>query len=252
VRSAIGIARSLRVYHGRPHLGRMAGFYGTLVRPGNLVFDIGAHVGDRTRTFLRLGCRVVAVEPQPRLALLLRVLTSLNRNATIVQAAVSDREATIKLQVNSRNPTVSTASPDFIAAAQAGAAGWAGQAWDREIEVRATTLDALIGIHGVPAFAKIDVEGFEDRVLAGLSVPLPALSFEFTTHQKDVAYRALALLGPLGEYRFNACLGESFTWVFQHPRELAELRAWLRDLPEEANSGDIYCFKRTAGGLTRP
>ena len=31
----------------------------------SLAFDIGAHVGDRTAAFRRLGARVVAVEPQP-------------------------------------------------------------------------------------------------------------------------------------------------------------------------------------------
>ena len=42
--------------------------YGQFVRPGDLVFDIGAHVGDRVASFRRLGARVVAVEPQPALA----------------------------------------------------------------------------------------------------------------------------------------------------------------------------------------
>ena len=37
------------------------------VRPGDLVFDVGAHVGDRIAAFRRLGARVVAVEPQPAL-----------------------------------------------------------------------------------------------------------------------------------------------------------------------------------------
>jgi len=46
-------------------------------------------------------------------------------------------------------------------------------------EMRAA-LDALIAEHGVPAFVKIDVEGFEADVLAGLTQPVPALSFEFT------------------------------------------------------------------------
>ena len=39
--------------------------YGSFIRSGDLVFDVGAHVGDRVASFRRLGARVVAVEPQP-------------------------------------------------------------------------------------------------------------------------------------------------------------------------------------------
>lgn len=37
--------------------------YRQFVKSGDLVFDVGANVGNRTAVFLRLGARVVAVEP---------------------------------------------------------------------------------------------------------------------------------------------------------------------------------------------
>ncbi|MCC2101896.1 MAG: FkbM family methyltransferase, partial [Hyphomicrobiales bacterium] len=101
-------------------------------------------------------------------------------------------------------------------------------------------LDALIAAHGAPAFAKIDVEGFEADVLAGLSRRLPALSFEFTTIQRDVAHRCLDRLAALGNYRFDVSLGESHelagAWVSRD-----EIAARIAALPHEANSGDVYC-----------
>ena len=67
-RTARGVVRSLRIYYGDRAPPRRDGpLYRPFVRPGDLVFDIGAHVGDRVAAFRRLGARVVAVEPQPAL-----------------------------------------------------------------------------------------------------------------------------------------------------------------------------------------
>jgi hypothetical protein len=136
---------------------------------------------------------------------------------------------------------VSTASAAFISAAD-GAGGWEGQVWDGTIEVPCTTLDRLIAEHGPPAFAKIDVEGFEDAVLAGLSQPLPALSFEFTTIQRDVARRCLDRLAALGAYGFDVALGESQRLAFARWVSHAEMAAHIAALPHAANSGDVYCM----------
>ncbi len=49
-----------------------AAFYAQFAGLGDLVFDIGANVGTRSKVFARLGCHVVAVEPQPDCAAILR------------------------------------------------------------------------------------------------------------------------------------------------------------------------------------
>ena len=163
--------RSLRIYYGdRQHGPAMDRLYRRFVKPGDLVFDIGAHVGDRVAAFRRLGARVVAVEPQPALAKTLRLFYGRDPKVTIEAAAVGRQPGTIELNLNLDNPTVSTASTDFIAAA-ADAPGWEGQAWSKRIHVPLTTIDALIATHGTPAFIKIDVEGFEAEALAGLTQP---------------------------------------------------------------------------------
>jgi FkbM family methyltransferase len=234
------IIRSLRIYYGdRPRHAAMDAIYSRFLKSGDLAFDVGSHVGDRAASFLRLGAKVVAVEPQPPLARVLKIFYGRNPKFELVRAAIGRSEGEIRLKLNTRNPTVATASDDFIKSADA-APGWEGQHWDREIKVPMTTLDALIVRYGKPAFVKIDVEGFEDEVLAGLSQPLPALSIEFTTIQRSVALNAIKRLAGTAPYRFNAALGES--QKFEHLRSLSadEISRWLEELPVEANSGDIY------------
>jgi FkbM family methyltransferase len=234
------ILRSLRIYYGdRDRNAKMDAIYARFVKPGDLAFDVGSHVGDRAGSFLRLGAKVVAVEPQPALGKVLKLVYGRNPNFTLVRAAIGAREGEIELKLNTRNPTVATASDDFIKSADA-APGWEGQRWDDRIKVPMTTLDALIARYGKPAFVKIDVEGFEDEVLAGVSQPLPALSIEFTTIQRDVALKAIARLAGTAGYRFNAALGESQQFAHAKGLSAEEISHWLRGLPMEANSGDIY------------
>lgn len=246
MRGVVGIARSLRIYYGsRGRMRRMEGLYRPFVKPGDLVFDIGAHVGDRISAFRKLGARIVALEPQPAAFRSLKLIYGTAPEVTLIQAAASHVEGSIELHVNLANPTISTASPEFIEATR-NAPGWEGQRWDEQITVPAVTLDALVAEHGVPAFTKIDVEGFELNVLGGLSEPLPALSVEFTTIQRDVALACLDYLDQLGDYRFNVSLGESHVMEFPALVDAAEMAEFIVALPHEANSGDIYAVLRAA------
>lgn len=238
--SAATLARSVRVYHGDAERNQaMDRLYARFLKTGDLAFDIGAHVGDRTSSFRRLGARVVALEPQPGPARVTRLLHGLDPKVTLLQAAAGEREERIVLYVNTANPTVSTASAAFVRAA-VGARGWEGQVWDGTMTAPCLTLDGLIRAHGRPHFIKIDVEGLEDKVLAGLSEPVPALSFEFTTIAGAVARRCIDRLAALGSYRFDMALGETQRLTFGRWIDAGEMAAHLAGLPHEANSGDVY------------
>ncbi len=154
LRTVRGMVRSLRIYYGdRQHGPAMDRLYRNFVQPRDLVFDIGAHVGDRIAAFRRLGAPVVAVEPQPALLKTLRLLYGGDPMVTVEAAAVGQKPGVIELNVNVDNPTVSTASADFIAAA-ANAPGWEGQAWSKRIRVPLMTIGSLVARHGTPASSK--------------------------------------------------------------------------------------------------
>ena len=164
LRTARGVMRSLGIYYGWQQRGRpvaMDALYAHFVKPGDLVFDIGAHVGDRVAAFRRLGAKVVAVEPQRALNFVIGMMFSRDDCVVIERVAVGRKTGDVKLMINTDNPTISTASDAFINSAK-DAPGWQGQHWDKSVRVPMTTLDSLIAKHGVPAFIKIDIEGFEE------------------------------------------------------------------------------------------
>lgn len=238
------LRRSLDVYYGDAlRDAAMDRLYARFVGPGRLAFDIGSHVGDRIGSFRRLGARVVALEPQPDCARVIGTIHGADANVVLVEAACGAAPGSLTLHVNSANPTVTTASRAFVEAAE-GAGGWEGQVWDRRITVPVTTLDRLIAEHGRPAFVKIDVEGFEADVLAGLTSPVPALSFEFTTIQRDVARLCLERIAGLGDYGFDIALGESQQLTFDRLLTADEMMAHVAGLPHAANSGDVYAVHR--------
>ena len=240
-----GFLRSLLVYR-RP--GRQRGLrrlYAPFVPRGGLVFDVGAHVGDRSRAFAALGARVVAVEPQPRFADWLE--RTLGRHGVVVERCGLDATpGRAELQVSRAHPTVSTLNREWPRGLAERNAGFSGVAWDRRQTIEVTTLDRLIERHGRPDFCKIDVEGFEDRVLAGLGQPLPALSVEFVQGALDVAVRCVQRLEALGIYEFNAVAGERRRFLWSDWIEPQAAQQWLTGGAGGIASGDLYARRPDA------
>jgi FkbM family methyltransferase len=239
LQSRLGLLRSRLIYYWKPfNRRRLLRFYGQFVRPGALCFDIGAHVGNRTRAFLDIGARVIAVEPQPRCAAYLRNRFGRHGGFTLIPKAIGAQTGAAVLHVNRMNPTISTLATASWRKAMA-AAAFRGERWDLQIDVEVTTLDQLIDQYGAPEFCKIDVEGCEDQALAGLSHPLPALSFEFISIDKAKTWECTQRLQSLGNYRFNWSFREQLRLAadWGDPRRVEQM---LDALGPRIVSGDIY------------
>jgi FkbM family methyltransferase len=245
---AWGITRSLAMYHGIPgRQRRMARFYRQFLGPGDLGFDIGAHVGSRVRAWRRLGARVIAVEPQPDFVRILQLFYGRARDVTIVPHAIGARPGHARLALSTATPTVSTMSAEWISSVTADRS-FARVRWDRSVEVEVMTLDQLIAAHGVPAFCKIDVEGFEVDVLTGLTQPLRALSFEYLPPAHDAALTALDLVERLGAaaggYAYNYAPVETMRFASERWLDAAQLVRLLERFRPLGRSGDVYARLR--------
>ncbi|HEY0883417.1 MAG TPA: FkbM family methyltransferase [Archangium sp.] len=240
LKSLAGVARSFVVYYGQ--VWRNAGrrrFYAQFLNPGDLAFDVGAHVGDRVRTWRQLGARVVAVEPQPVMADVLQRLYGRDASVRLERVALGAKPGRATLHVSSANPTLTTLSREWIDEVQADAR-FRPTRWDQQVEVEVTTLDALIARHGVPRFCKIDVEGFELSVLEGLSQPIAALSFEYIPVSKTIAQACVRKLAALGPYRFRSSRVETMRFTEPDWVSADALIAFLDALPIDERSGDVY------------
>lgn len=128
----------------------------SLVQPGDLVLDLGAHVGTFTLAAAAAGCAVIAVEASPRNAAFLRAGIAANGfdRVHIESAAVGEGSGTAEFCPRGAFGHISTPLTDF-----------------ERIDVPVVSVDELLARLGAKhvAFVKMDVEGSEVRVIRGMS-----------------------------------------------------------------------------------
>ena len=197
------------------------------VRPGDLVFDVGAHFGYFSLLFAHLAGaqgRVISFEPTPSTFAILAGNARRDKRIEPVNLAAGDVAAEIEiadfgLKYSAWN-TVAAESrmPDLLSANAV-----------KHVKVPAVRLDAYAQERGlIPAFIKIDAENFEHAVVAGLHGLLeksqPLVLLEAGSDSALAAGREFEKLG----YRIVVADGPGSLYVWNGP--LAAANARYKDL----------------------
>ncbi len=243
-KTRIGIFKSRLIYDWKPgNKKSMRKFYSQFIQKGDLCFDLGAHLGNRTAIWRIINARVIAVEPNPIFYKILQNKFGSDEQVTLHPWAIGATLSSGILFINSTSPAISTLRDTHWREMMSGLST-VSLKWDKQVPVEIRTLDDLINMHGVPAYCKIDVEGFELMVLSGLHSAIPHLSFEFINPGLEAVTECLALLNNLGKYTYNFSLREQHHFEFPAYLDSGTLLEALEQLGRKVISGDIYA-KRT-------
>ena len=190
-------------------------FYSNFIKKNDLIFDVGANVGNRISTMLLLGARVIAIEPQKSCQLVLQAKFG-NKIILIKEGLSSKIEK--KIFYISNASVLSSFSKDWIN--NVSESRFNQYKWTESNEIQMTTIDNLIYKYGVPKFIKIDVEGYELEVLKGLSKNIEMISFEYAVPENiDQAMLCIERLYEINKnIILNFSIGESLIY---------ELDSWL-------------------------
>lgn len=207
---------------------REVAFYRGLLKgfkPGDLIFDIGANHGAKADIFLRLGARVVAVEPDEVNGQVLQQkflkYRLVQKPLVIVKKAISDKSAVEVMWIDAPGSAKNTLSRKWVDTLRDDDSRF-GHKLDfaQQREVVTTTVDQLVSEHGRPFFVKIDVEGSEPNVLRGIGRAVPYLSFEVNLPEFEPegleCVNLLRSLDPGGSFNYVAECGDGLVlkeWV---------------------------------------
>jgi len=239
------LLRSWLIYYGVPFFllpwryYRMKKLYSQFIRPGDLVMDVGAHIGNRIVVFEHLQARVKAFEPQPSCGPLLREWFAPSEQVTLANYALGPQKGEMPLFISPQFPTLTTLDAHWVQSRK-GDPLFEGIQWHKAGAVPVNTLDQEIKLEGIPAFIKLDVEGFEGALLEGNHYPLPALSFEFLPSDPQRGLKCLKEINRLGRYEYNFSVGESMKLAWKWGKSQEEMEDFLKNYPWKEKSGDIY------------
>lgn len=213
----------------------------SIIKPLDIVFDVGSNIGDKSDIFLNLGANVIGFEPQQECYLYTIKRFGNNNRFRCENIALDSKIGISTIHIASYH-TISSMSEVFIKESKK--ERFAEYSWNSKREVKTDTLDNMIERYGKPTFIKIDVEGYELNVLSGLTNPVDIISIEFNPELCENTIECVNYIDNLNGnntlFNYGYRNDEDFkyeTWV-----DKSEIISYLRSVNDfKFEFGDVYC-----------
>ncbi|MCB9458026.1 MAG: FkbM family methyltransferase [Anaerolineaceae bacterium] len=188
-------------FHGKNREHDEMEMVSKLIKSGDNIVEVGAHIGYLTLYFAQLTGQegqIIAFEPVPDSAEYLKKNTKSHSNITVERKAASDQAGTLPFYVDTLSGMTSTlVSEDNVHQANVDYAF--GELQFKTIQVEVVCLDDFLNEKGfVPDFIKVDAEGAEYDIVRGLSQILaqnhPVLWLEVSRNKSEL-YDLLSVAG---------------------------------------------------------
>ena len=201
-------------------------FYSNFIGNSDFAITIGDSNGNISEILLQLGALVLVVEPLPE-------------NFVYAEKKLKNYPQTILLHedIGAFNAqfTYNEAYEKNILPYSSNLTVGADQS-----VVKIRTVDELIREYGLPAFIKINANGFENEVLKGITVPILLVSVSFYSYLHSKTTENVRRLMTIGDYEFNWILNEDAKFQSKEWLSPKELNTSMSDFGQGRFSGEIF------------
>jgi FkbM family methyltransferase len=158
----------------------------------NTILDVGANIGQSTVTFAKVfpDARIYAFEPIPDCYEKLKMKFADNKNISTINIALGAEPGELNLELNDYSP-----SSSFLKMHRRHTEAFPNTIVNRTVKLPLDTLDNVASNFCLqePILAKIDVQGFEDKVIAGGQETIMKCHFVILETSFDTLYEGQPL-----------------------------------------------------------
>lgn len=179
-------------YHGKKREHETMELFSKLIKPGDLIIEIGGHIGYITNYFSSLALQgsIFVFEPGINNLPFLKENIKRLKNVTLIQKAVSDQNGIAKFYIENLTGQNNSLLSDY-STAETNKKNAYVKSEKKEVEVETITLDTFCKEFSLrPDFIKIDIEGAELLALKGMHLILrectPVIMVEITENWETI------------------------------------------------------------------